>query len=215
MILTLKLMALAALFVGTGGVLYPDRFKNHKPILLLTALVGILGTTYLFRDLYEDILSEAKTEISRETRIDISAVPRLDANSLGNNNVNLYIDSDESYETLKNFLNINTSKIVFLSFWFQNEYIKNSITKNMFGNDASQQIRYGICPAGNSDVLLCDVLIVTNHEIFRSFLDKGISGSIGIDGYFYVEPQKAPKNYLDIPYDGMLTKRFLRAVDPF
>lgn len=74
MLLTLKFIVLAALFVGTGGAVFTGWGQRHKTLVLLAGLVAIVASAYLFRDVYEDLKEEIGEELHGG---------RTDARSLG------------------------------------------------------------------------------------------------------------------------------------
>lgn len=61
--LTIKFFIFALIAVVSGGALFPKSLKKHRGIVLLVGIVSTIGTTYLFRDIYNDMKSEIKEEV--------------------------------------------------------------------------------------------------------------------------------------------------------
>lgn len=60
--LTLKIIFLGILYIFSGGVLYPHRYRKNKIVVALTAIVTIAGTWYLGRDIYDDIVANVSAD---------------------------------------------------------------------------------------------------------------------------------------------------------
>lgn len=54
---SLKIFFLAVIFIATSGAIFSDYFRNHKFISAFAAIVAIIGSYYLFHDLYSDLKS--------------------------------------------------------------------------------------------------------------------------------------------------------------
>ncbi len=55
MLLWLKLLLLAFLFVITGGSLFTEYFRRHKLLVTLAALIAVVSSIYLGKDVCEDL----------------------------------------------------------------------------------------------------------------------------------------------------------------
>jgi hypothetical protein len=63
MLLTLKFLTLASLFVGTGGAVFTEWGRKHQFLVILAGVVAIAASTYLIRDIYNDLKGEIRQEL--------------------------------------------------------------------------------------------------------------------------------------------------------
>lgn len=62
MLVSMKLLALSIIYIVTGGAVFTDLFRRHKALTLLAALVAIIGTYYLGKSIYQDVVTEVKAD---------------------------------------------------------------------------------------------------------------------------------------------------------
>src|SRR5262245_53931579 len=68
MLLTIKFVTLATLFVVTGGAVFSDWGRRHRLLVLLASVVAIVASTYLLRDILEDFRGEMRREFAGPTK---------------------------------------------------------------------------------------------------------------------------------------------------
>ena len=61
--LIIKITALAILFVITGGSVFSDTFKKHKPLLIAAAIFSFVGSFYLIKSIYIDFKTDIQSSI--------------------------------------------------------------------------------------------------------------------------------------------------------
>lgn len=206
--LTLKIVALGVLYIFSGGVLYPERYRSNKLIVTTTALVALVGTWYLGKDIYEDLVLDVSEVASQNIQINQSAIPIY-------KNERTYIDDDESFDDLNEFLSENTDKIVRLKLFLDIDYLNPEITNNEFAHQddrLDRQVRYGFCPKPNPDFFPCEAWIIYNSEIHTEYVSNEFDGYVDMSGYYYVGSRQAPKTDINITTEISFSKRVLRAV---
>ena len=63
MLLTLKFLTLATLFVGTGGAVFTEWGRRNQVLVVLAGIVAVAAATYLARDIYEDFKRDLREEL--------------------------------------------------------------------------------------------------------------------------------------------------------
>ena len=65
MVLSLKFLVLAVIFVITGGSVFLEWGRRRPVLAAMAAVIAIVGSTYLIRDIFNDLKSELADEILR------------------------------------------------------------------------------------------------------------------------------------------------------
>lgn len=206
--LTLKIIILGVLYIFSGGVLYPQRYRNNKLVVTVTAIVTIAGTWYLGKDIYEDLVADVSASASQAIQINQSVIPFY-------RNGHVYIDDDKSFDDLNIFLDENEDKIVQLKLFLDTKYLDSRITNNEFAHQddrIDRQVRYGFCPKPNPEFFPCNTWIIYNSEIHTDYVSNEFLGYVDMTGYYYVGSRQAPKTDINITTDIWFSKRILRAV---
>jgi hypothetical protein len=100
--MSLKLIILAIIFVLTSGAFFTDYFKKHKLLTFLAAIMAIIGTLFLFKDiistLKDDVIASLNTN---ETQIQSTDKGFSDSLSGGSSFVNdsIFLESIECINT--------------------------------------------------------------------------------------------------------------------
>jgi len=63
MLVVLKIIGLSIIFVSTGGAVFTDWGRKNRTLLFLAGIVAVIGSTYLIRDIYNDLKIDIKTEL--------------------------------------------------------------------------------------------------------------------------------------------------------
>lgn len=82
MIVSLKLL-LGLVFVLTGGAVFTDWGRKHRTLVISAAVVSVIGSYYLFKDLYDDFKREIVLEISssQTTSLPVNDAPNISGGS--------------------------------------------------------------------------------------------------------------------------------------
>src|SRR5262245_12754954 len=73
-----KLLTLAILFVGTGGAVASEWGRHHRLLVVAATIVAIVGSFYLFLDIYGDLkreLLDAVTASGQTSQTTTTAAP--------------------------------------------------------------------------------------------------------------------------------------------
>lgn len=62
-VLGLKVLVVSILFVLTGGAVFSEWGKQHRFLVFLSSIVAVLGTFYLFQEIYSDLKADMRAEV--------------------------------------------------------------------------------------------------------------------------------------------------------
>ncbi len=75
MLLTMKFMLLAALYVGTGGAVFTEWGQRHSKLVFLAGVVAVIASGFLFRDIYETLKSDVQQEVRSPSASSLPITP--------------------------------------------------------------------------------------------------------------------------------------------
>lgn len=88
MLISLKLFALAAIFIITGGVMFSNTFRKYKYLVACAGIISVIGSYYLFENLYADL----KISITKDINISISKDVNISENDVSIEEILIKID---------------------------------------------------------------------------------------------------------------------------
>lgn len=160
MIVSLKLVLLAVIFVATSGSLFMSVFRGNKFLVALAAIVGLVSSFYLARSIYDDVNivqeyqnDDVKNDAQREILADSttsSAVEARPANPIIIEQPRSLVDSLSLEDVERWFINEIGDRIFFDSDDF-NLTLEAQKTANKWANWLVSNPKYAAILEGHTD----------------------------------------------------------------
>lgn len=174
-------------------------------------------------------ISRGEAPCAAWNNADLQAAPRTVETERDNRIINggtidgfrmpLDLNNGQNIDEFVEALAKNENGRVSLDVMIYENSVNDTITSNFYAiqhpEGPEEMVSYGLC--GGTSEYYCHVLVFTNQEVLRRYVERTSFNAVRISGFFHVGHFSEPRADINLTYrgfDGAVSKIFIRAVEP-